>query len=159
MNTQELIFIVEDDEFYAKVMKSFLDFKGHKNVQIYTNEKDALDNLYQCPSIILLDYNLDDKVGGGKDVLLEIVAFDPNIPVIFISGQLSIEEAIATLKLGAYDYIQKNDYVYERLEEKIKQLSVNRKKIELIKKNQEFKKKMLYVGVAASIVLFSILIF
>ena len=159
MKANDLIFIVEDDEFYVGVMKSFLGFKGYENVQIFTNEKDALANLYRCPSLVILDYNLDDVIGSGKVIFLEIIAFNPNIPVIFISGQKSIQEAISTLKMGAYDYIQKNDHTFERLANKINEISINQNKIKSLKRSKKLRNGLLIAGFAASVVILSLFMF
>jgi polysaccharide export outer membrane protein len=43
----------------------------------------------------------------GMEVLKKVKRFDPNIYVVFISGQEDISTAVEALKLGAFDYIIK----------------------------------------------------
>jgi FixJ family two-component response regulator len=42
---------------------------------------------------------------NGIDVLKKIKRFDPNIPIVFLSGQKEISIAVNALKYGALDYI------------------------------------------------------
>ena len=70
------------------------------------------------------------------NVLLGIIAFDANTPVVFISGQESIQMAIETLKYGAYDYIQKDNKAFDKLSDIIKRIGVSRVKVLEYKKNK-----------------------
>jgi polysaccharide export outer membrane protein len=45
----------------------------------------------------------------GMEVLKKVKRFDPNIYVVFISGQEDIFTAVEALKLGAFDYIIKGE--------------------------------------------------
>jgi DNA-binding NtrC family response regulator len=46
---------------------------------------------------------------SGDDVLKKVLSFNPSIQVIIVSGQEKIGTAVRLLKLGAYDYIIKNE--------------------------------------------------
>lgn len=61
--------------------------------------------------LILSDMNLPD--GSGLDVLATILARRPDAPVIIVTGEGIIENAILAIRRGAYDYIVKaGDYLF-----------------------------------------------
>ncbi|MEL6256544.1 MAG: response regulator [Bacteroidota bacterium] len=119
MDSNKKIFIIEDDPFYSALLQSFLKLKGFRDIHVFSKGLQALEKLDEKPDLILLDFDLGDSAYPGKKVLREIIAYDESIPVIFISGQKSIHEAIQTLKHGAMDYIRKNDSTLEKLDQKL----------------------------------------
>jgi DNA-binding NtrC family response regulator len=108
------IFIVEDDPVYLKFLNYVIGLNPDHEIKTFSNGNDAINALHEKPSIITLDYSLPDK--SGEEILREIKDFDPNIPVIIVSGQEEIGIAVQLLKLGAYDYIIKDEEAKERLE-------------------------------------------
>ncbi len=108
------IFIVEDDPVYLKFLNYVIGLNPDHEIKTFSNGNDALNALHEKPSIITLDYSLPDK--SGEEILKEIKEYDSNIPVIIVSGQEEIGIAVQLLKLGAYDYIIKDEETKERLE-------------------------------------------
>jgi DNA-binding NtrC family response regulator len=108
------IFIVEDDPVYLKFLNYVIGLNPDHEIKTFSNGNEAINALHERPSIITLDYSLPDK--SGEEILKEIKEFDPNIPVIIVSGQEEIGIAVQLLKLGAYDYIIKDEETKERLE-------------------------------------------
>lgn len=107
------IFIVEDDPAYTKFLQYVLSLNPDFEVTVFETGKDCLDHLYEKPAIITLDYTLPDM--PGEKVLSEIKVFDSDIQVIIISAQEKIGTAVDLLKLGAYDYITKDEDTKNRL--------------------------------------------
>lgn len=107
------IFIVEDDEFYGEMLKHHLLKNPDYEVELFLNGEDCIKNLHKQPSAISLDYSLPDFT--GYDVIKKIKEFNPETPVIIVSGQEDISTAVELLKEGAYDYIIKNDDTKNRL--------------------------------------------
>ena len=107
------IFAVEDDTSYGKFLSYVLGLNPDFEIKLYNSGKECLDNLHLKPQIITLDYSLPDMT--GEDVLRQIREFDPSIHVIIISGQEDISTAIDLLKLGAYDYISKDEETKDHL--------------------------------------------
>lgn len=107
------IFIVEDDAFYGSMLEYHLNLNPDYEVSRFENGKSFLDNLYKRPSVITLDYSLPDI--DGETILKKIQKDHPDIPVIIISGQENITTAVQLLKLGAYDYIVKDENTKDRL--------------------------------------------
>jgi DNA-binding NtrC family response regulator len=107
------IFAVEDDPIYTKFLTYVFDLNPDLEVEFFADGKSCLAELHKLPDIITLDYSLPDM--SGDEVLREIKQADPNIQVIIVSGQEDISTAVDLLKLGAYDYITKNDDTKDRL--------------------------------------------
>lgn len=115
MHTKEAvkIFAVEDDPTYIKFLEYVLDLSPDFEYQVFKTGSQCLDHLHLQPRIITLDYSLPDM--SGEEVLRKIKAFDPNILVIIISAQEDVSTAVQLLKLGAYDYITKDEETKSRL--------------------------------------------
>ncbi|PKP49953.1 MAG: regulator [Bacteroidetes bacterium HGW-Bacteroidetes-11] len=107
------IFIVEDDIIFAKIISHHLSLNPEYEVEIFPDGKSLIKNLYKNPALISLDYNLPDMT--GLDVLKQIKEFNPDTPVVIVSGQQDVATAIELLKKGAYDYILKDQDTKERM--------------------------------------------
>ncbi|MCH2223414.1 MAG: response regulator [Crocinitomicaceae bacterium] len=108
MKTTEIkIFIVEDDKFYAELIRNTLVNDGYKNIQLFDTGKGCLDYKGASPNIVILDHMLDQM--DGLHVLREIKSADPLIQVIFLSAQENMDVVIDALKYGAIDYIEKTE--------------------------------------------------
>jgi len=107
------IFIVEDDIIFAKIISHHLSLNPDNEVEIFPDGKTLLKNLYKNPALISLDYNLPDMT--GLEVLKQIKEFNPDTPVVIVSGQQDVATAIELLKKGAYDYILKDQDTKERM--------------------------------------------
>jgi DNA-binding NtrC family response regulator len=82
-------------------------------VRVFGNGKDCIASLNENPSVITLDYSLPDMT--GDEVLKAIKRNNPETNVIVVSSQDDINTAINLLKVGAYDYITKDQETKERL--------------------------------------------
>jgi len=101
------IFAVEDDPTYIKFLQYVLSLNPDYEVKVFMTGKDLLSHIHEKPSIITLDYSLPDI--NGVELLKKIKSLDPNINVIVVSAQEEVGTAVDLLKLGAYDYIIKNE--------------------------------------------------
>ncbi len=131
------IFVVEDDITYTRFLKHVLDLNPDFEVDFFTTGKDCINNLHKKPSIITLDYSLPDI--SGENVLRQIREFDPNISVIIISAQDKIRTAVDLLKLGAFDYIAKDQEAKDRI---LNSISHARNKNSLIREIDHLKKEI-----------------
>ena len=112
-NKNYKLFIVDDDPIYSEFITTILNQAGYKGISAFETENKVMDNLYQAPDVIFLDYFLENT--NGLDVLRKIKATNPNIHVVFLSSQEKIEIAVNSLKFGALDYIMKNDEAKRRI--------------------------------------------
>ena len=107
------IFVVEDDEWYNRLLVHTLSLNPDYEIQSFTNGKDCLANLHQQPDVITLDYRLPDM--KGLEVLKQIKEINEDIQIILISEQDDIEVVVTLLQSGAFDYIVKSKDIRERL--------------------------------------------
>ncbi|NML56874.1 sigma-54-dependent transcriptional regulator [Chryseobacterium cheonjiense] len=107
------IFLVDDDPFFAEMLKYYLQLNPDYDVHICNTGKECLSALYQAPDIICIDFGLPDL--QGDELFTQIKSLYPDLPIIVISGQENIEVAVNFLKLGAKDYIVKNEHTKELL--------------------------------------------
>jgi DNA-binding NtrC family response regulator len=107
------IFVVEDNEWYNKLLVYTLSLNPDYEVRSFFNAGDFLKCIGESPDIVTLDYRLPDI--SGLEVLKRIKQENSDIQVILISEQEDIDMVVTLLKLGAYDYITKSDDIKERL--------------------------------------------
>jgi DNA-binding NtrC family response regulator len=107
------IFVVEDNEWYNKLLVYTLSLNPDYEVRSFFNAGDFLSCLGEAPDIVTLDYRLPDM--SGLEVLKRIRQEKNEIRVILVSEQEDIEMVVTLLKLGAYDYITKSEDIKERL--------------------------------------------
>lgn len=129
------VFIVEDDEWYLKMLTYHVELNPENTAEGFLTGGEMLKNLHKKPDLISLDYALGDS--NANELLDKIVAFDNEIPVVIISGQENVSTAVELLKNGAYDYIVKDEETKDRLWNIIKHLKEHvglKKEIKHLKK-------------------------
>ncbi len=100
-----LVFIVDDEQAISKLLSYWIKDKWKYDVEIFSNGEDVLKKLHLKPDIVLLDIMLPGL--DGLETLKRIKQLDPDLPVIMLSAQGSIEVAVESLRLGAFDYFAK----------------------------------------------------
>jgi len=124
MNTPTFhICIVEDNEWYNKLLVHQLTLNPDYVVRNFFSGKELLKNLNPAPDVITLDYRLPDI--DGRTLLAKIKEIAPESEVIIISEQDAIETAVELLKNGAYDYIVKGNDIRDRLLNTIQNIEKN----------------------------------
>jgi DNA-binding NtrC family response regulator len=108
-----LIFIVEDNVAFSKIVEHLLLSNGYNNILIFSSGEECLKNIYQKPNIIIQDYKLQGI--SGINVLQRVKKVLPLCEFVFLSGQDNVDIAVNTMKLGAFDYIVKNETALQRL--------------------------------------------
>ena len=107
------IFVVEDDEWYSRLLVHTLSLNPDYEIHSFGTGKECLANLHQEPDVITLDYRLPDM--KGLDVLKQIKEINEDIQIILISEQDDIGVVVTLLQNGAFDYIVKSKDIRERL--------------------------------------------
>ncbi len=102
---QKTIFIVDDEPNILKLLNYWVKDKWRYQSELFTNAEDLLKNLHKQPDLILLDIMLPGL--DGIETLKRIKAFDADLPVIMLSAQNSIDTAVNSIKIGAFDYFSK----------------------------------------------------
>ena len=144
-----LIFVVEDNRVYNKLIVSYLKTNKFTNVLPFYSGEDTINNLYRNPDIIIQDYLLEGMT--GIEVLIKAKKTNPNVEFIFLSGQDSIDIAINSMKYGAYDYIVKDQMALQKMVNKINKIN---SVTELVKSNKRYKVGVVlfFVGLAMLVI-------
>lgn len=101
------ILIVDDEEDIRELVAGVLEDEGYET-RSAAGAETALDALAaRRPSLVLLDVWLQGSRLDGLEVLEEIKKRDPTIPVLMISGHGNIDTAVAAIRKGATDFIEK----------------------------------------------------
>lgn len=107
------IHIVEDDPWYGQILLHHLSLNPNYELELFTSGRDLLTNLYRNPDLVCIDFGLPDM--KGDKLLKEIKSRNRHLPVIVISGQEEISVAVELLKIGAKDYIIKDNHTKDHL--------------------------------------------
>jgi DNA-binding NtrC family response regulator len=122
INQKALIFLVDDDALFLKSLEIDFGQNTETIIKMFPSGELCLENLSQNPDIVVLDYHLNGinkDAMDGLDTLIRIKTSNPQIPVIMLSSQDSIEVAVNCMKHKAFDYIVKSETAFMRLEKAI----------------------------------------
>jgi two-component system, NtrC family, nitrogen regulation response regulator NtrX len=101
------ILVVDDEEDIRDLVAGILQDEGYV-VRTAANADDALSAIEsRRPQLVLLDIWLEGSRLDGLALLDVVKANHPDLPVVMISGHGNIETAVAAIKQGAYDFIEK----------------------------------------------------
>ena len=152
MKNLQRIFIVEDDTFYAGLLKNEIIKNRLGEVESFSSGESFMNNLFKMPDIVLLDHNLGSM--QGVDILKKIKSLNPNIQVIILSAQVKMRVAITSLKFGAYDYVEKNDFAFDRIKTLIKSIT---KFNQIVKEKKRLKiAKIIFTVLVTTLILLGI---
>lgn len=116
------VLIVEDDSTFGIILKKWFSKNGF-DVLVCPTVYEAKKELSSAEfKLIITDLKLPD--GDGIMLLTWIKEKGINAPVIIITGYGDVQSAVAAIKLGAYDYIEKplNPEIFKsKIEDALKQ--------------------------------------
>ncbi|WP_321828517.1 sigma-54 dependent transcriptional regulator [Thalassovita sp.] len=101
------ILIVDDERDIRELISDILEDEGF-TTRLAGNSDEAMNEINgEPPALIILDIWLKDSRMDGIDILKTVKRDNPDVPVVIISGHGNIEIAVAAIKQGAYDFIEK----------------------------------------------------
>ena len=101
------ILLVDDNSDIRQLISGILRDKGFV-VRSAANYDQALIEINKkLPDVAVIDVKLDKGDNDGIELLVHIKKIDEDIPVIMISGHANVQMAVDSLKLGAFEFIQK----------------------------------------------------
>ncbi len=100
-----LVLVVDDEEAIRESLKGVLEDEGYRVVEAATGEEALEFFTKHAVDLVLLDIWLPGM--DGVAVLQAMKEKDPLVPIIMISGHGTIETAVKTIKMGAYDFVEK----------------------------------------------------
>ena len=101
------ILIVDDEKDIRELIGDILRDDGHSARLAWDADSTLKELNNEAPDLIILDIWLKDSRMDGIDILKTVKRDNPSIPVVIISGHGNIEIAVAAVKQGAYDFIEK----------------------------------------------------
>ncbi len=107
LDTTPHIAVVDDDTSVLSIMKLLLEMEGCR-VDTFENAKDARTFVADHPGeldVAFADLNLNGE--SGLDLIKEFKVTDSAIVTIVITGDATLDNAVNSLRHGAYDFIQK----------------------------------------------------
>jgi len=103
------ILFVDDDEPFLAATKELLEQGGYE-VTACSSERQALDVIRARPEdfdIALFDMLLDRSRDAGLRLTRELIAHNPRIPIVVLTGYANFENAAECMEAGAFSYIRK----------------------------------------------------
>ncbi len=101
----DLVLIIDDEKLLCKQLEKALSQEGHEVVTAYTGKDGVEIARRENPDVVLLDLRLPDV--DGLEVLGYLTGLEPVPDTIMMTAHGNIEVAVAAIKKGAYDFIEK----------------------------------------------------
>jgi two-component system C4-dicarboxylate transport response regulator DctD len=106
------VLVVDDEEQVRHSIAQWLELGGH-TVETAADADAALAAIRRrAPKVVLTDFKMPRKT--GMDLMRELQRFEPDIPVVLLTAHGDVPLAVAAMREGAYDFLQK-PYVPEHL--------------------------------------------
>ena len=123
------IYLIEDDASQRDSIESLLVYKGYI-VKSYSAANNFLKKAnLERPAIVISDIRLPDI--SGVELHHALIEKNINIPIIFISGEASIQQSIDAMKQGAIEFLVKPFEIDELINAVTKAIRIELKEINL----------------------------
>lgn len=99
------ILVVDDDHSILRYLQKRLTAWNYRVATATSGRQGMAHVQSEMPDIVITDLYMPD--GDGLAFLDHLHAFAPELPVIVMSGQGKLDDAIQALRLGAWDYLRK----------------------------------------------------
>jgi two-component system nitrogen regulation response regulator NtrX len=101
------VLVVDDEADIRELVSGVLEDEGYA-VRSAADSSSALEAIKdRRPSLLLLDVWLQGSRLDGLQLLQEVKRQDPSLPVLMISGHGNLDTAVAAVREGAVDFIEK----------------------------------------------------
>src|SRR5262249_23482452 len=101
------IVIVDDEADIRELVSGILEDEGYMTRTARDSDEALTVIKARRPSLVFLDIWLQGSRLDGLQLLEAVKHEHPELPVVMISGHGNIETAVAAIKHGAYDFIEK----------------------------------------------------
>ena len=101
------ILVVDDEQDICELVAGVLEDEGYEARKACSSDEALRAFDERRPSLVLLDVWLQGSKLDGLELLEELKARDPSLPVLMISGHGNIDTAVAAIRRGAVDFIEK----------------------------------------------------
>jgi len=104
--TKEIL-VIDDNSDIRKLISSILKDQGHEVREAANYDQALIEINKKLPDVAIIDVKLDKGDNDGIELLSRLKKIDDDVPVIMISGHANVQMAVDSLKLGAFEFIQK----------------------------------------------------
>ncbi|WP_334129185.1 nitrogen assimilation response regulator NtrX [Sneathiella sp.] len=101
------ILIVDDEADIRGLVAGILEDEGYEARMAADSDAALAEIAHRRPGLLILDIWLRGSKMDGIEILQAVKKEHSDLPVLMISGHGNIETAVQTIKLGAYDFIEK----------------------------------------------------
>ena len=101
------ILIIDDEKDIRILLSSILKDEGYDTILVGSVKEAEITIEKLAFDLVLLDISLDDKNKDGIYLLRKIKKLNSHLPVIMISGHATIQQAVDSVKLGAFEFLEK----------------------------------------------------
>jgi DNA-binding NarL/FixJ family response regulator len=122
MNSEDqiIVFIVEDNATYAKILKKFLINRfPNATVKIFETGEMCLLEIHRNPNVIIMDYFLNAKYKealNGLEIVKRIKAHNPETNIIVLSVQDKYSVIVKAIVQYKCYYVQKDNEAFDKIE-------------------------------------------
>jgi two-component system response regulator AtoC len=135
------IIVADDDPAMVAVFSEVLKGNRHEVLPASSVER-ALELVKEaCPDLVLADIEMPEGEPSGLDLLRQIKEHNRSIPVLMITGQATKERAVAALRGGAEDFIEK-PFQIDELVKRVDNALFRQKAIHALEDNAQLKKQL-----------------
>ena len=104
--TKEIL-VIDDNFDIRQLISSILIDHGLKVREAANFDQAVLEINKKLPDVAIIDVKLDKGDNDGIELLEHLKKINDEVPVIMISGHANVQMAVDSLKLGAFEFIQK----------------------------------------------------
>ncbi|MCI5057178.1 MAG: response regulator [Flavobacteriales bacterium] len=125
-NKIKKIFIVDDDKVYLEGLKEFIKNKISTEVECFSTISECVKRVEETtPDLIIMDFHLSttNNQHNGLWMLQKIKNINKAIPIVMLTRENNLQLAVDSMRHGAFDFIQKGDHVFRKLEKVFERLN------------------------------------
>lgn len=111
------IFVVEDNLFYQNLILKMLESVSD-DVHSYTSGENCLEEMYQQPSIVIIDYMLEGKI-NGLDTIRKIRSINSSALIILFSTEPELRNNKNLSEYGSFEFLEKSVHTFPLLKQMI----------------------------------------
>jgi DNA-binding NtrC family response regulator len=129
------ILIIDDEPIILENMAVYLEDSGFSIITCQDGKSGLEAFTSQQPDLVLLDLRIPEM--DGLEVLSRLKKRSPETPVIVVTGEGGMGDAVSALRLGAYGFITKPVFDMALLEHNVKEAL---EKAKLVLENKKYRK-------------------
>ncbi len=135
------ILIADDDPNMVSVLTELLKVQNHEIITAGSAGR-ALELVKQhSPDLVLADIEMPEGRPAGLELMRQVREFNSSIPMIVITGNATKERAVAALRGGAQDFIEK-PFRIDELVKRVENALFHKKAVHALQENVELKKQL-----------------